>query len=319
MSKEKFIIKARNIHKDLYDYKNVEYNGCKTKVNIICCQHGEFLQTPDCHINGKQGCPKCAKIRVGKFKAKPKDGKSLINLEPELSKEWSDKNQLGPENYRVGSNKKVWWKCRICDYEWKTQIIHRTRGCNCPQCFGNNIVSNRNSLIKNYPSLSKEWDYSKNTDTPSDISYGSDKKRWWICTKCNKSYDASISKRTLENTGCPKCRHSKGEKKIQNFLLENNIEYVTQYRIKECKNIRPLPFDFAIQINEKLYLIEFHGEQHYKTGKGFFACDKSFKLRKINDKIKHNYCKNNKLNLVIISYKDYTNIEQILTNLINGD
>ena len=53
-----FIRKARETHGDNYDYSNVKYNNCETKVCIICKEHGEFWQAPSNHING-QGCPKC--------------------------------------------------------------------------------------------------------------------------------------------------------------------------------------------------------------------------------------------------------------------
>lgn len=54
-----FIEKARVVHGDKYDYSKVEYIKCRTKVCIICPQHGEFWQKPTDHLNGC-GCPKCA-------------------------------------------------------------------------------------------------------------------------------------------------------------------------------------------------------------------------------------------------------------------
>ena len=33
--------------------------NAKTKINIICPKHGEFLQSADCHLNRGHGCPKC--------------------------------------------------------------------------------------------------------------------------------------------------------------------------------------------------------------------------------------------------------------------
>ena len=56
---EDFIIKAKEIHGNKYDYSNVCYKTSDTKVCIICPEHGEFWQTPSNHINGS-GCPKCA-------------------------------------------------------------------------------------------------------------------------------------------------------------------------------------------------------------------------------------------------------------------
>ena len=58
-----FIERAENIHNSKYDYSKVKYVNNKTKVGIICPEHGEFEQTPYCHLSG-QGCPKCAKEEV---------------------------------------------------------------------------------------------------------------------------------------------------------------------------------------------------------------------------------------------------------------
>ena len=60
-TKENFIEKAREIHGNKYDYSKVEYKNNRTKVCIICPEHGEFWQTPRNHISQRQGCPKCSK------------------------------------------------------------------------------------------------------------------------------------------------------------------------------------------------------------------------------------------------------------------
>jgi hypothetical protein len=36
----------------------VEYKNAKTKVKIICKEHGTFEQTPDSHLSGR-GCSQC--------------------------------------------------------------------------------------------------------------------------------------------------------------------------------------------------------------------------------------------------------------------
>lgn len=56
---ENFIKQATEIHNNTYDYSNVKYKNNKTKVCIICPEHGEFWQTPHNHLIG-QGCPKCS-------------------------------------------------------------------------------------------------------------------------------------------------------------------------------------------------------------------------------------------------------------------
>ena len=54
-----FLLKSSEKHCNKYDYSKVEYINSRTKVCIICPEHGEFWQTPLTHLKGC-GCPKCA-------------------------------------------------------------------------------------------------------------------------------------------------------------------------------------------------------------------------------------------------------------------
>lgn len=60
--KECFIEKAKVVHGNFYDYKNVKYINSKTNVDIICPKHGIFSQTPNRHLSGS-GCPKCSRSK----------------------------------------------------------------------------------------------------------------------------------------------------------------------------------------------------------------------------------------------------------------
>lgn len=62
--KNEFITKAKLIHGDKYDYSNVDYVNCRTKIKINCPKHGEFEQYPTSHILHKQNCPICAKTSM---------------------------------------------------------------------------------------------------------------------------------------------------------------------------------------------------------------------------------------------------------------
>lgn len=53
-----FILKAKSIHGDRYDYSKVDYIHHKIKVIIICTIHGEFYQKPRVHLIGA-GCRQC--------------------------------------------------------------------------------------------------------------------------------------------------------------------------------------------------------------------------------------------------------------------
>ena len=65
-SKELFIEECQRIHKNTYDYSQVEYINNKTKVCIICPKHGKFWQRPSDHLNGK-GCPYCKTSKLEEF------------------------------------------------------------------------------------------------------------------------------------------------------------------------------------------------------------------------------------------------------------
>ena len=67
ISSEEFISRSNNIHNNKYDYSKVEYVNNKTKVCIICPEHGEFWQTPKNHLLG-QGCPICGEEIARKCK-----------------------------------------------------------------------------------------------------------------------------------------------------------------------------------------------------------------------------------------------------------
>ena len=111
-SLEFFIEKAKEIHGTKYDYSRVEYVDCKTKVCIICPEHGEFWQTPSDHISQKQGCPKCGiKRRADKNRLSKED---FVLKAKEIHGE-KDKN--GKEHGEF----------------WQTPNNH-LRGNGCPKC-----------------------------------------------------------------------------------------------------------------------------------------------------------------------------------------
>ena len=57
-----FIIRANKVHNNRYDYYRVEYIKQFSSIIIICKTCGDFLQTPNSHLNGN-GCPICNKQR----------------------------------------------------------------------------------------------------------------------------------------------------------------------------------------------------------------------------------------------------------------
>ena len=63
---EQFIEDAKQVHGDKYDYSKSVYEKNNKKLCIICPTHGEFWQTPHCHLGGR-GCPKCSESKYEKY------------------------------------------------------------------------------------------------------------------------------------------------------------------------------------------------------------------------------------------------------------
>lgn len=64
---ERFIVAARKIHGDTYNYHLVSYTRASTPVEIECTTHGVFKQTPSNHLHSTAGCPTCGKL-IGAYK-----------------------------------------------------------------------------------------------------------------------------------------------------------------------------------------------------------------------------------------------------------
>lgn len=135
------------------------------------------------------------------------------------------------------------------------------------------------------------------------------------CDKCNKNYE-KVYEKYLNGGKCPYCSETRGERKIRKFLENNNIKFIAQYRIDDCRYKYPLPFDFCIEINGEKMLLEFDGLEHFQPI-DYFGGEEKFNIRKRNDSIKNEYCKNNNIKLIRISYLDYDNIEEILKEKLN--
>ena len=104
--------------------------------------------------------------------------------------------------------------------------------------------------------------------------------------------------------------NSKGESRIADYLINNDISFITQYRFINCKGMsKRIPFDFAILHKDgsiKL-MIEYDGKQHYSASSKYYS-----QALIDNDKIKTQYCIDNKISLLRISYKDFNNIEALI-------
>lgn len=85
--------------------------------------------------------------------------------------------------------------------------------CNCKDLgmgkrVGHGYICSHYNLKALFPSIAKDWDFSKNKSNPEDYAPASNKKVWWKCStdpcRCHV-WEASISSRTGKTSGCPYC------------------------------------------------------------------------------------------------------------------
>ena len=114
---------------------------------------------------------------------------------------------------------------------------------------------------------------------------------------------------------CPYCRKSKGEEIIKSILEELKIDFISQYKFKDCKDLLPLPFDFYLP-NYNL-IIEYDGEQHFDVNRAFNSNENKFWETVVHDAIKNAYCEDNNINMLRIPFWEYNNIKEIIENKLN--
>ena len=130
-----------------------------------------------------------------------------------------------------------------------------------------------------------------------------------LCGRCG--VNVFVTSWSLYNHGVRQCKHcgrviSKGEYKVRDVLDTNNVEYITEYRFKDCRDKYPLPFDFYLP--KYNMCIEYDGEQHYIP----WHEEQDLKDVQRRDNIKTNYCDENNIKLLRIPYWEKNNIEQII-------
>lgn len=141
---------------------------------------------------------------------KPKPGRSLGEVRPDLIDQWSDKNELTPFDFMPASAVQVLWKCSNgLPHEYRAGINTRTRkaAIKCSVCSGKQVVVGFNDLSTTHPDLAKQIDPAENDGlSGSDFTAGSNKKPKWTCDVCSYVWVATPNSRTRARpAGCPAC------------------------------------------------------------------------------------------------------------------
>lgn len=147
------------------------------------------------------------------------------------------------------------------------------------------------------------------------------RESWVKCKcKCGNILDVRINNLGTGMTKSCGCIQSFGEQQIIKLLIDNNINFSTQYTFPDLRGPKDglLRFDFAIFYNNELYeLIEFDGRQHFEGPDGKWSSSYSLKDLQIRDNLKNEYCLKHNIKLIRISYKQLSQLNLKLLNLEN--
>lgn len=301
---DEFLKRSIEKHGDKFNYDEVEYINQYTPVKIKCPIHGFFEQIPKSHMNGYD-CRKCSQLKIannlkGVKKIHKLDRNTIIDRLKKI-------HNYNYDNCEIeGSRDNAIIKNVICPIHGAfskrlNNHLRQEQGCN--KCGSNK--SNTEEFIKKSNIIHQnKYNYSKS-------NYINDRTKIEIECPIHGRFYQTPGKHIF-GQGCPDCYgliSSKGESFIRNFLSDNKIKFEYQKSIPGTK----LKFDFYIP--HKNMAIEYDGIQHYEPREKFGG-EKEYLLQVNRDKLKNIYCEENNITLLRISYKNYKNLNYILTDQI---
>lgn len=262
-----------------------------------CGKHTFFRRVTSVN-QGQINCKECTKqIQKSTRMRNIKDVELDINI---------DGYKLISDKY-LGSHKKHTIMCPN-GHIFEMSISSFKNGQRCKKC-SDKKLSERYSKGKKKYSEELFIAHDGNIDIVGDYK-NNQTKTLHKCNTCGTewlAYPANM----LRGFGCPTCGLSKGEQKIQEYLVKNNISFISEYIFNDLLSDKgfPLRFDFAIFNEKKLVaLIEYDGEFHFFKKYKTQDFDKQLK----HDAMKNKYCADKKINLIRIPYSDIDNITEIL-------
>lgn len=245
------------------------------------------------------GCPFCSINRRWSYDVLME---SIKNLHPNF-----DLGQNTRESFN-GVKTVLNLRCELdgCGYQWKTSVVSVLhRGSGCPNC------SNRRpwTLQRLQEKSGERNDIDFSLVSPTDIGKGAHGKISCRCRTCNFVWKASIHSIFNSGRGCPICCASKGERAITNLLTQANIPFEREVVLESLPRKR---FDFRFHYNNRAYLLEFDGEQHFTQNDFHHDDEAHFREKQVVDVVKSQHAYQNGYFLIRIDYTQIDNIREHL-------
>lgn len=308
------IIGHFNIEEYIRDKQNVviKYNNNKFLIktsDILKCYLGRIvgLRTSD------------FKIKIGQTF---KDNKRDITI--------TDREYIKDRKGRIWKGYK--YKCNKCGFDcgehykngeysnkhW-TEEGNLLKGSGCACCSNSIItVEGINDIPTTAPWMVKY--FQGGYDEAKKYSKGSNQNIYPICPDCNtikksKMIINNIYKR--HSIGCDKCGDglSYPEKFVYSVLKQLGVEFETQYSPEWADNKK---YDFYFELNNKKYIIETHGRQHYENGFKNIG-GRTLKEEQNNDIYKEKIALKNGIKKYIQLDCKESNIEYIKNSILNSE
>jgi Zn finger protein HypA/HybF involved in hydrogenase expression len=281
---DKFIEKASEIHGNKYDYSLVKYRSNNIKVEIICKEHGEFMQVPLSHLCGN-GCPVCGAKSGGLKNSHDKD-----KFIEKASKIHGEKYDYSLVKY-TNNNTKVIIICKEHG-EFSQLPNNHLSGQDCPKCKG------LNKTISDFIKISNEihgekYDYSQ-------VIFGKMEDSVIIVCKKHGKFLQTPNGHINKKNGCPKCKGL--NKTTQDFINESRLIHGNLYDYSKT--------EYVLAKKPLIIICNKHGDfsqapTHHLSGQGCPVCKSSKGEKKVTDilnKMKINF-KHHHI------FKDFTNYE----------
>lgn len=282
------------------------------KIKVTCDYCGnEYITQFDVLQKGrltlpKDSCPHCAAKKANDVSKKKRARKNFSKLHA-ICKENGYTLITGEDEF---TDVKMNIKFECPEHGVQTMILDNfIRGHRCILCSYKNKARLDTRYVDEYIKsvngnlwLNKD-EYTNSTD-----------RNLLIRCKCENTYTTSFANFLRKNiTRCPTCtqKESSGELKIRKYLEDKNIEFEQEKRFTDCRDVKPLPFDFYL--HSQNMCIEFDGQQHYENIFG----EESFRRCQRHDKIKNEYCLLHGITMLRIPYWEGNNINDILDKNIN--
>lgn len=297
---EEFILQMCQKNKNIEILSKYEKDNVKVKCKCKICGF-EWESSPSNLLQGK-GCKQCHFNKLKNIQMK--------SHEQFVSELYEINSNIKVLSEYSGARNKVNCECLIHNEKFSMSAGHLLDGeIGCRKCID---VKFHLGGLKTHKQFVEELS-SINSNIEVIGKYDGAKSRIEVrCLKCGHIWNP-VASSLLCGYGCPCCKRSKGEERIERYLIDNNIKFESQKKFSDLRNTLPLSYDFYLP--KYNLLIEYQGQFH-DGNTSMVLREKYFDRQQKNDKLKRDYAQSNNYNLLEIWYCDFDNTENIIDKFI---